>query len=122
MEIRETYRHSDRVLCSFLLHLTAWVAVAVQAWLALHMMGLTLGLAPVLAMESLLYAIRSVAFAVPNALGVQEGAYVMLGTLLGVPPDIALGLSLLKRGRDLLIGAPALLAWQFFESRRFWAG
>jgi len=35
-------------------------------------------------------------------------------------PDVALALSLLKRGRDLLIGIPALLFWQFIEGRRFW--
>ncbi len=31
---------------------------------------------------------------------------------------MALALSLLKRARDLVIGVPALLAWQIVESRR----
>ena len=83
-------------------------------------MGVSLGIAPVLALESLLYAIRSIAFIVPNAIGVQEGAYVMLGASFGLAPDFALGLSLLKRGRDLLLGIPALLVWQIFESHRLW--
>lgn len=70
-------------------------------------MGVSLDIAAVLALESLLSAIRSVAFIVPNSIGVQEGAYVMLGTTLGLSPDFALALSLLKRGRDLVVGIPA---------------
>jgi len=37
-----------------------------------------------------------------------------------VTPETALALSLLKRGRDLTIGLPALLAWQLAEGRHFW--
>ena len=81
-------------------------------------MGADLGIGVVIAIESLLYAIRSVAFAVPNAVGVQEGAYIMLGAAFGLTPETALALSLLKRARDLVIGVPALLAWQVLEGRR----
>ena len=67
--------------------------------------------------DSLLVAIRGFAFVVPNALGVQEGAYIMLCGMFGVPPEVALALSLLRRGRDFTIGVPALLAWQILEGR-----
>ena len=97
------------------LHFVAWIASAIEAWIALRFMGVEISIAAVLTIESLLYAIRSVAFAVPNAVGVQEGAYVMLGGLFGLPPEMALALSLLKRGRDLVIGIPALIAWQALE-------
>jgi hypothetical protein len=70
--------------------------------------------------ESLLYAIRTLAFAVPNAVGVQEGAYVLIGASFGLAPDMALALSLVKRARDLAIGLPALGVWQIVESRRLW--
>jgi len=110
------YEHRGGLVTGFVLHMTGWFANALEAWLALHFMGVHLGIGPIIAIESLLYAIRSVAFAVPNAVGVQEGAYVMLGGLFGLPPDTALALSLMKRGRDLVIGIPALLAWQAMES------
>ena len=55
---------------------------------------------------------------VPSGLGVQEGAYALLGPLFGLPADAALALSLLKRARDLAIGIPLLLGWQVIESRR----
>jgi len=116
-ELREIYR-SDRVWWSFLLHFLAWIATAVEAWLALRIMGADLDFTVVLTLESLVYAIRGMAFLVPNAIGVQEGAYVVLGAALGLPPGLALGLSLLKRGRDLLLGIPVLLTWQVLESKR----
>jgi glycosyltransferase 2 family protein len=119
-EIHEIHGHGRGLWSCFLLHLIAWLASGAEAWLALKLMGLSLGIAPVLALESLLYAIRSIAFIVPNAIGVQEGAYVMLGASFGLAPDFALGLSLLKRGRDLMLGIPALLVWQIFESHRLW--
>ncbi len=54
----------------------------------------------------------------PNAVGVQEGAYVLIGTDFGLAPEMALALSLLKRARDLTIGLPALGAWQIVEFTR----
>lgn len=118
--IADIHRHDRRLWSSFLLHLLAWLASGAEAWLALKLMGASLGIAAVLALESLLSAIRSVAFFVPNSIGVQEGAYVMLGATLGLPPEFALALSLLKRGRDIVLGIPALLVWQSFESHRLW--
>jgi putative membrane protein len=103
---------------SLLLHGAAWFAAAAESWLALRFMGAPLALAAVVALESLISAIRSVAFAVPNALGVQEGGYIALGAVFGLPPEIALALSLLRRARDLAFGAPALLAWPLAEGRR----
>ena len=102
----------------FVLHLLGWFANGVEAWIALRLMGRPLDIGAVLTIESLLYALRSFAFFVPNAVGVQEGAYVVLGGLFGLPPDVALALSLLKRARDLTIGVPALLIWQGTEGKR----
>ena len=117
-ELTAIYRRRGALGLAGLLHLAAWVASSVEAWIALRLMGADLGIAAVIAIESLLYAIRSVAFAVPNAVGVQEGAYLMLGAAFGLTPEIALALSLLKRARDLVIGVPALVAWQVLEGRR----
>jgi putative membrane protein len=116
-ELREIYR-SSRIWPSLLMHFSAWILSAVEAWLALSIMGAHFDFAVVLTLESLLYAMRGMAFLVPSAIGVQEGAYVILAAALGLPPGLALGLSLMKRGRDLLLGIPVLLSWQVAESRR----
>jgi glycosyltransferase 2 family protein len=118
--IHRIYRRRPALFGSFFLHLLCWVASAVEAWIALRFIGNPLALAPVIAIEGLLYAARAMAFAVPAALGIQEGAYVILGGLFGLSPDVALALSLLKRARALLLGLPALLIWQALEGHRAW--
>src|SRR5712671_4978160 len=80
------YGQHASVWVNFLLHLACWIASTLEAWLALRFAGAPLGFATVLVIESLLYAARSAAFAVPNAVGVQEGAYILLGAVFGRPP------------------------------------
>jgi putative membrane protein len=116
--LRALYRARGRLAASLALHLVGWLASAAEAWLALLLLGVTPGLIAVLVLESLAYALRSAAFVVPGALGVQEGGYVALGPLFGLPPETMLALSLLKRARDLALGVPALLLWQAVEARR----
>jgi glycosyltransferase 2 family protein len=112
------YRRKSRLWAGFLLHLACWMALASQAWLVLRLAHRGLPFGEVLVIESLLYAIRTLAFAIPNAVGVQEGAYILIGTSFGLTPEMALALSLLKRARDLTIGLPALGIWQIVESGR----
>jgi hypothetical protein len=64
--------------------------------------------------------VRSVAFPVPGALGVQESGFLVVGSALGIPGEMAFAISLIARVRDLAVGIPALLTWQIFEGRRFW--
>jgi len=59
-----------------------------------------------------------VGFVAPAGLGVQEGTYALVGPLFGLPAEAGLALSLLKRGRDLVVGVPTLLAWQAVEGGR----
>jgi len=119
-ELGRTYRRKSGLWVGFLLHLACWVASALEVWIALRLAGRALDFTAVLVIESLLYAIRTVAFAIPNAVGVQEGAYIILGGAFGLTPEMALALSLLKRARDLAIGLPVLGAWQAVEGGRLW--
>jgi putative membrane protein len=116
-ELARIYAQPGRVALALAFNLAAWVASAAGAWIALVLMGVKLPLVTVLVMESLIFVLRSVAFALPGAIGVQEVAYVLLGPLLGLPAEEALALSLAKRARDLVIGVPALVAWQASEAR-----
>ena len=112
------YGSPARVVLSGTLHLAAWVGNGAVVWLGFRLIGAHIDVAAAIAIESLVYAIRSAGAFVPNALGVQEGAYLVLGPLFGVPPDLALAISVLKRARDIAIGVPVLLSWQAAEGRR----
>ena len=116
------YEQPARIAAAVALHFTAWIASATGCWIALRLTGVDLGLLDVLAIESLLGAVRSAAFAAPMAIGVQEAGYALVGPLFGLNADMALALSLLKRARDLAIGLPALLVWQGFEARKLIGG
>lgn len=116
------YADQEAVLACWLLHVLAWVIGGMEAWLGLWLMGHPMGIGEVLALEGLVLAARSLAFFVPLGAGVQEGAYVLIGGLIGLVPNIALAVALLKRGRDLMIGLPALLVWQMLEARELGRG
>jgi putative membrane protein len=118
LAIDTIYRRPIRIAAAISVHLLAWAASAAGVWLALRAAGVHIGLAPILAIESLVGAVRSAAFAAPMGIGVQEASYALLGPLFGLGPELSLAVSLLKRARDLLIGAPALLAWQILEGLR----
>jgi len=112
------YRRRGGVWASFLLHFACWIASASEIWVALRCAGQPIPFGSALVIESLVYALRTAAFVVPNAMGVQEGAYVLLGAGFGLGPEMALALSLLKRARDLAIGLPVLALWQAIEGGR----
>jgi putative membrane protein len=116
--LREIYRRPVALWLCFGLHLACWIASAVEAWLVLRLAGEPLPFSAVLVLESMLYAVRTSAFVVPNAVGVQEGAYILLGATFGLTPEMALALSLLKRARDLALGLPTIGVWQALEGGR----
>jgi putative membrane protein len=118
----EIYRSRVRIGVSLALHFFSWVSSAVGTWIAFRLMGADVDLAPVIAIESLVYATRSAAFVIPNALGVQEAAYSVLAPLFGIKVEVGLALSVLKRARDIAIGVPILVIWQLLEGQRALAG
>jgi len=92
-------------------HLASWVVGSAETWLALAFLGHPMPLVTALMLESLAQVVRSSAFAVPAALGVQEAGYVLLGRTVGLDADTGLALSLVRRARDLLVGVPGLCVW-----------
>jgi putative membrane protein len=104
-----------RLAASLGIHLVSWIATALWAWIAIRLIGKHLAFSSVLAIEAILYAVRSAAVFVPGAIGVQEAAYAILGPLFGLSAPLALAISLLKRGRDVALGVPVLLTWQAAE-------
>lgn len=117
-ELDQIYARRGRLIACFLLHLLAWAASGAGAALALDFIGFDVPLGAVLVIESLIFALRTAAFLIPGGIGLQEGAYVLIGPLFGLPPEAALALSLAKRARDLLVDVPAMLIWQFGEARQ----
>jgi len=108
LELARTYERGLAAAVSLALSLVGWVAGVGEVYLALRFLGSPVGWGDALLIESLGQTIRSAAFAVPAALGVQDGGYVLLAALVGLPGPIGLALALAKRARELLLGAPGL--------------
>ncbi|MDE2229086.1 MAG: flippase-like domain-containing protein [Alphaproteobacteria bacterium] len=112
--LRSTCR-ARRLAASAATHLTAWCLGSGEVWLALRFMGHPIGVAEAMVLESLGSAITAAGFVVPGAIGIQESGYMAVGAALGLPAEIGLGLSLVKRARQVLLGLPALASWQLAE-------
>ena len=112
------YGHTGRLALCVGIHLLAWVGTGVGGWITLRLLGVEISLIDAIAIEALLHAVLAVAFFVPGYAGVQEAGYIALGAAFGIPPEIALAASLLRRARDLVLGIPILLVWQGLELRR----
>jgi putative membrane protein len=114
------YRNRPAIARAAITHLLAWVVGVGEAAIALAFMGIWPGIDSLIVLESLVFAIRTAAFFVPAAAGVQEGGYILVGGVIGIGPEFALALSLLKRGRELILGSLGLVLWHSVESRRLW--
>lgn len=118
LALDEIYQRPSRVALAATTHLLSWFGTGTAAYFGLRALGHPITYLSALGIEALLHAILSAGFLVPGRIGVQEAAYAVVGSIFGVPPDLALSLSLLRRARDFIIAAPVLLAWQGIEARR----
>jgi len=117
-ELAVMYGHTGRMALGTAIHLVGWLCKGIGNWIAFRLLGSDIDLLGALAIEALLHALLIPAFVVPGYAGVQEAGYAGIGTLFGIPPEISLGVSLLRRARDIAIGTPVLLIWQLIEMRR----
>ncbi len=69
-------------------------------------------------LKSLTTTLSDIAFIIPNAYGIQEGAFILVGALVGLAPDEALAVSLAIRIRDLIFDPAGLLTFHQIEARQ----
>jgi len=111
-EVLLLYGERRLLLASGFWHILSWFLGVAEVWFGLRLLGHPVDFGTALLFESLGQAIRTGAFAVPGALGVQEGGYILVGGALGIEPGISLALSIARRVRELLLGLPGLAFWQ----------
>jgi uncharacterized membrane protein YbhN (UPF0104 family) len=117
-ELGLIYGHTGKLALGFLVHLIGWIGTGMAGWITYRALGVPIDFDDALAIEALLSAATAVTFLVPVNAGVQEAGYAGLGAIFGVPPELSLGVSLVRRARDIAVGVPILLVWQFVEMRR----
>ena len=118
-EVRGIYGRTGRAALALTLRTAGLAVQTAEVWLAAYLLGHPIGIIEALMLKSLTATLSDAAFVVPNAYGVQEGAYIVLGGLIGLTPEFMLALSLATRIRDVVIDVPGLFAWQHAEGRHF---
>ena len=111
------YRRPAGPLAGFALHMGLWFLGVFEVWIALRFMGYPVDYRTALVIESLGQAVKGAAFIVPGAIGVQEGGFIALCAVFGIPAPVAIALSLVKRLPEIALGLPGLLIWQGLEGR-----
>ena len=119
-ELGEAFRgigqQRANIFASWAWHMAAWIGGAFETYVAMWALGLHPTLLQALIVEGLAQSAKVVGFAIPGALGVQEGGYLLMGGALGLTPDQALALSLLRRMRELILGSLGLVLWRTTRS------
>lgn len=108
---------ANRLIPAFVLHLVAWFYGSMETYVVFALIGTPVTLAEAIVIDSLANTLKTFAFLIPAAAGVQEGAYILVGAALGMAPAPALAFSLVRRAREILIGLPALAFWNVIEAR-----
>jgi putative membrane protein len=117
-EIHAIYMRRRALVAAAAWRLVGWVVGAAEIWVALALLGAPITWQEAIVVEAILQLARSVAFVIPAALGVQEGSLILMAAAFGLPGEMGLALSLIRRGRDLVLGVPGLMVWQFWEVAR----
>jgi putative membrane protein len=118
--VRRVYSDRGSILMCVFFEMASWFVGAVEVWIALWALGIPGGFPQAIVLEGVAQGVRSAMFFVPGALGIQEGGYVVVGRLLGIPGEMGLALALIRRVRELVFGIPGLIAWQIIEGSRAW--
>ncbi|MGH8145363.1 MAG: lysylphosphatidylglycerol synthase domain-containing protein [Rhodanobacteraceae bacterium] len=124
-EIRTLCSAPGRLLGACSWQLLGLVVGSLESWLVLRWLGHPVGVAGAIALEASTQVLRHIFFVVPAGLGVQEGGLLLIGNVLGLPADMSIALSLVKRMREIAFGVPALISWQWTEAHRLhtmWRG
>lgn len=122
LEIRNLFSQPMRLTGAIMWQFSGMVLGSAETWLALRLLGHSVNVWEAITLESLTLAIRHFAFFVPGGVGVQEAGLVLFGNIMGLPADVCVALSLAKRMREICIGIPALLSWQWVEGKRLHRG
>jgi putative membrane protein len=116
LKVQGTYNRGGPVAICLLLNLIGWFVGVGEVYLIAWLLGTPVSWSHALLLESVGSAIRGAGFAIPGALGVQEGGYLLLAPLAGLSPNAGIALSLAKSARELLLGIPGL-AYLHFAAR-----
>ena len=118
---RRPLQFPSRLAASSALHLLAWIGGGVGTFISFRLVGGHIRTVECGGAGGPALHLAQHRSTVPAAIGVQEAGYAMLAPLFGLPAEMGVAVSLLKRAREIVLGVPALIYWQSVEGRRAFA-
>jgi len=104
--------HPDRPLKSIFYAFAGWVVGLGELYFALYFLGYDPTLTELWIIEALLQLVKVASFYIPMSLGAQESGLVIIFIALGLPGDMGLAISFMRRIRDLLwVSFGLFLGW-----------
>jgi uncharacterized membrane protein YbhN (UPF0104 family) len=95
--------------------LLGWLGGAFEIYVFLWIIGYEPQIIDVIIIESFSGIIRAIAFFIPAGIGVQELAFIVVGDFVGLSSQISFSIAIGRRIREILVGAPAIVAWLFLN-------
>ncbi|MGI9229751.1 MAG: lysylphosphatidylglycerol synthase domain-containing protein [Gammaproteobacteria bacterium] len=117
--VRSLYRNRYKVVACLAYRCLSLALQTLEVWLACYLLGRPISLPEAVMLKSLTSTLSDIAFIIPSAYGVQEGAFILIGALIGLDPELCLAVSLALRIRDLLLDPAGLLYLHRVESRHY---
>ncbi len=115
--IREIYRSKGKLISAIALRTFSLAFQTAELWLACYLLNHPIGLLEAIMLKSLTMTLSEIAFIIPNGYGIQEGAFILIGGILGIPSDIALVLSIAIRIHDILFDPTGLIVLHHLEHK-----
>ena len=95
-------QHTKRVIQSILYAFAGWVIGLGELYVTLYFLGFHPDFIDLWVIEALTQLVRAGSFFIPLSLGAQEGGLILIFTALGMPADLGLTVSFVRRIKELL--------------------
>lgn len=113
----QIWRQPQVLLGSVLLRLLGRALMVPEIMFIAWLLDADIGIADAAMITGLVVLVKTVSFAIPARVGVQEGAFVAAGSLLAIPAELMFSIAIAIRLRETLASLPLLLHWYIQEWR-----
>lgn len=117
-KLEDIYANPKGFINSVLIRVAYSTAMAAEIWVAAWLMGSPVSIVEAVTLRLVSFGVRSMAFVVWGGLGIQEGAYALMSTFVGLPPATLVAISLATRVREVIVAIPGAFAWVTTEGLR----
>ena len=105
-------KHTSRTVTSTLYAFAGWAVGLGELYVTLYFLGYEPTLIDLWVIEALAQLVRVGSFFIPLSIGAQEGGLILIFTAMGMPADLGLTVSFVRRIKELLwVGVGLAIGW-----------